>query len=359
LALRDKTNEDLFKLYNDDLVLRLRNPKNLSDTVTMLRHFRGYLGEYPPSPELAKSFLAQYNDRKPRTLYRYTQMIRGFMKWYGEPIDDVRIKVPKTLPPYTEDRDIEKLLAIIPQKRSHKYCIERDQLIVLLAWRTGLRRAELANLLIRDIHDDSLIVRGGKGKKDRMIPLTQDVAARLHSFVENKDPDERVFGLSPESLGMKVKQLAVKAGLNSLHTHTLRHKFATDVLESGTNVKVLQSLLGHENLNTTEIYLSLTDRELYAAANRLDERNNKTTIESRQEKRDSGAQSIRDFHSGVINGSDNDPWIAALRVMLDPANLCRALEPDKVEELQLSKLLVMDQDTVNRLRGFSENNSMT
>jgi integrase/recombinase XerD len=193
------------------------------------------------------------------------------MKWYGEPIDDVKIKVPKTLPPYTEDNDIEKLLEVIPKKRSHKGCIERDQLMVLLDWRSGLRRAELADLLVRDIHGDAVIVRSGKNKKGRMVPLPLKVAARLREFIKNKAPDERVFGLKPASLGMKIKQFAVKAGLNNIHAHTLRHKFATDVLESGTNVKVLQALLGHENLNTTEVYLSLTDRELYAAARRLDE----------------------------------------------------------------------------------------
>jgi len=164
--------------------------------------------------------------------------------------------------------------------------------MVLLAWRSGLRRAELANLVVRDIHKNSLMVRGGKGKKDRMIPLTQDVTARLHQFIKNKGPDERVFGLSPESLGMKVKQLAIRAGLSNLHTHTLRHKFATDVLESGTNVKVLQSLLGHENLNATEVYLSLTDRELFAAAKRLDERNYKATTKHEQEEPDSETPNI-------------------------------------------------------------------
>jgi len=309
-----------------------------------------------PNAELAKSFLAQYTGRKVRTLYRYTQMIRGFMKWYGEPIDDIKIKVPKTLPDYTEEGDIEKLLAAIPNKRSRKDCIERDQLMVLLAWRSGLRRGELANLLVRDVHGDSLIVRGGKGKKDRMIPLTQDVAARLRQFIKNKEPDERVFGLSPESLGMKVKQLVVKAGLSNLHTHTLRHKFATDVLESGTNVKVLQSLLGHENLNTTEIYLSLTDRELYAAANRLNERNNRAAVENGQEKRNSETQSVRDFPSGASSGNNNDPWAAALRVALDPANLYRALEPEKVEEVRLGQLPLVDKNTADRLRELSANN---
>ncbi len=65
------TNEELFKLYDNDLVLRLHNVKNLSDTRKMLTKFKEYLNSYPPSPELAKGFLAQYADRKPRTLYRY------------------------------------------------------------------------------------------------------------------------------------------------------------------------------------------------------------------------------------------------------------------------------------------------
>ncbi len=70
------TNEELFKLYDNDLVLRLHNVKNLSDTRKILIRFRQHLGNYPPSPELAKSYLAPYTNRKPRTLYRYAQMIR-------------------------------------------------------------------------------------------------------------------------------------------------------------------------------------------------------------------------------------------------------------------------------------------
>jgi len=354
--LRNLPNAELARLYDSELALKLHNAKNLRDTRNMLSRFMSYLGVYPPSPELAKSFLAQYTDRKARTLYRYTQMIRGFMKWYGAPINDIKIKVPKTLPPYTEDSDIEKLLAAIPNKRSHKDRIERDQLLVLLDWRSGLRRAELANLLVRDIHEDLLIVRGGKGKKDRMIPLTQDVDECLHRFIKAKGPDERVFGLSPESLGMKVKQLAVRAGLNNLHTHTLRHKFATDVLESGTNLKVLQSLMGHENLNTTEVYLSLTDRELFAAAKRLDERNYKVTKKTGQEKPDSGKQSACAVPGGAAIGR-RDPWIEALRVVIDPTNLCQALQLEKVEEVQLSNLPVINRATIDQLRGLLVNNT--
>ena len=84
--LRQMDNEDLFQIYDSDLVLRLHNAKNLADTWKILARFKENLGDNPPSPKIVKSFLARYADRKPRTLYRYAQMLRVFMKWYGEPM---------------------------------------------------------------------------------------------------------------------------------------------------------------------------------------------------------------------------------------------------------------------------------
>src|SRR5512138_2795035 len=107
-------------------------------------------------------------------------MVKAFMKWYGESLHDVHIKIPKSLPPYTEDVDIEKLLEAAGDKKSHKSLIERDKLLIETAYKTGLRRAELAHLEPKDLHENNLIVRQGKGMKDRMIPLTPDLAKRLH-----------------------------------------------------------------------------------------------------------------------------------------------------------------------------------
>jgi hypothetical protein len=81
LMLRQLSNEELFRLYGGDLALRLHNAKNLSDTRGMLARFKEYLNGYPPSGTLAKAFLTQFANRKPRTLYRYAQMLRVFMRW--------------------------------------------------------------------------------------------------------------------------------------------------------------------------------------------------------------------------------------------------------------------------------------
>ena len=179
----------MFKLYDDDLVLRLHNAKNLSDTRKILARFQKHLNGYPPSPELAKGFLVQFADRAPRTMYRYAQMLRVFMKWYGEPLDDLRIKIPKSLPSYTENDDIDKLFSAIENKRSHKGCIIRDSLLVELALKSGMRRGELSNLEARDIHADFLMVRQGKGDKDRVIPLPPVTAQRLQNFIKDLPGD--------------------------------------------------------------------------------------------------------------------------------------------------------------------------
>lgn len=85
------------------------------------------------------------------------------------------------------------------------------------------------------------------------------------------EPNDKVFKLKGPCITMKIKQFARKAGLATLHAHTLRHKYAANLLERGADIRILQQLLGHENLSTTQIYLSVTDKRLREAANLLDD----------------------------------------------------------------------------------------
>ncbi|MFC1906686.1 tyrosine-type recombinase/integrase [Chloroflexota bacterium] len=263
-------NGDLLKRYDIELVLRLHNKKNLRDTRIILGKFEAFLAGRPPSPDLAKEFLAQFAGRKPRTLYRYAQMVKAFMKWYGQPLDDFKVKVPRTLPPYIEDDQIERILDAIGSKRTHKGCIARDKLLVQLDLRTGLRRAEMADLEARNVHADLVVVRNGKGGKDRVIPLAPSIAQQLNLFVKGMGPSEKVFKLTAPSITMKVKKFAWKAGFEDFHAHCMRHKFATDLLERGVDLKTVQELLGHKNLSTTQIYLAVTDERKREAVNRLE-----------------------------------------------------------------------------------------
>jgi hypothetical protein len=85
LALKHKTNDELFALYEAELILKVHNPRNLENDRRLLAKFHSYLNGSQPSPELAKGFLSQFSGKKPGTLARYATTIKSFMKWYGEP----------------------------------------------------------------------------------------------------------------------------------------------------------------------------------------------------------------------------------------------------------------------------------
>jgi site-specific recombinase XerD len=273
MALRQKTNRELFALYDGELVLRNRSSRGLHEARRTLQHFHDYLGEFPPSVELAKSFLSQFGSRKATTLARYTQVVKGFMKWYGEPLD-ITIKIPKTLPDYVEQGDVDKLVNAMraENKKSHKKSARRDILLVDLILHTGLRRAEAAALKVGDIDTDRqlLIVRMGKGGKDRTIPLSYETSLRLGDFIRGRPKEEKVFELAASSISGKIKRFADKAGVK-LHTHSLRDAFGTQLLERGATIREVQELLGHANLAVTERYTLLTSKHLRKAVDLLDD----------------------------------------------------------------------------------------
>jgi integrase/recombinase XerD len=270
LELRQKTNQELFLLYEGELAFHHHSARGLHESKRILKHFHDYLGEYPPSPELAKSFLAKFSARKPSTIARYGAIIKVFLNWYGEELD-ITLRVPKVLPSYVLRSDIDKLLESIRSKKTHKKIIERDMLLVDLAIHSGLRRSELANLKVGDIDNVRriLVVRQGKGGKDRAIPLSTQMADKLGAHIKTREKDDSVFGLAPATISGKIRFFARKAG-TELHTHSLRDYFATSLSEKGATIREIQALLGHENLTHTERYTLHTDKHLRTAIELLD-----------------------------------------------------------------------------------------
>ncbi len=113
------SNDELYQRYDTELVLKIRNRRNLRYDRQLLEKFRNYIGHLPPSPSLVKGFIAQYADRTPATQARYASTLKTFMKWYGQPMEDFHIKVPRALPQYVEDAEIDKLIRAVESKRSH------------------------------------------------------------------------------------------------------------------------------------------------------------------------------------------------------------------------------------------------
>jgi site-specific recombinase XerD len=130
-------------------------------------------------------------------------------------------------------------------------------------------RSGLVVLEGKDIHSDFLIAHG-KGNKERVIPLLPAIATRLNNFAQGMKPGEKVFKLKAVSIGNKIRVFALKAGLSTFHTHTMRHKFATDLVEKGADIRSVQELLGHADLSTTQVYLSITDKRIRETVGLLD-----------------------------------------------------------------------------------------
>ncbi|MFC1935058.1 tyrosine-type recombinase/integrase, partial [Chloroflexota bacterium] len=225
LSLRQKTNHELFALYYDHLKVRL-TPGQFDQYTQFIDRFQQFLGEFPPSVELATKFLAGYTNRAPATMVRYAGMIRGFMEWYGESLD-IKPRRPRSLPQYVEPGDIEKLIDFIRNKNTHKGTVPRDIMLIRFATLTGLRRSELAHLITGDIQikQKVVFVRKGKGNEDRTVPLLSSLIKDLSEYIRDMKLADSVFGLTERSITDKVSTWSKKAGLK-LHPHSFRHYFA-------------------------------------------------------------------------------------------------------------------------------------
>lgn len=156
--------------------------------------------------------------------------------------------------------------------------------ILYTLYSSGLRLAELLQLRLEDIHWDrnQLLVRGGKGKKDRAVMLSQRLKALLVHYFDQYQPRHYLFEgqderqpYSPRSVQSIVKQAARKAGIQKRVTpHVLRHCFATHLLDNGTDVRFIQELLGHKDIQTTLIYTHITTQSLQKIQSPLDQLGN-------------------------------------------------------------------------------------
>src|SRR5258707_311887 len=162
----------------------------------------------------------------------------------------------------------------------------RFQRIVLMTlYGTGARRAELARLQIPDIDSRRMVIhiRGGKGRQDRDVMLSPTLLEAFPAYWRGlkRKPTQWLFPggrshtadrpITPKAVYHACQKAAQRAGLqNRVHPHTLRHCFATHLLENGADLRTIQLLLGHHDLKETTIYLHLSRRHLNATASPLD-----------------------------------------------------------------------------------------
>ena len=205
-------------------------------------------------------------------------LIRAALKFYYDEVlkrGIVNLSTPKTskrLPTVLSRDEVRSLITSAPTKKS--------KLILEMLYSAGLRLSECTSMKVSDLEAKQKLgwVRNGKGGKDRMIILAEHMIDDFEKYLSKKTPEDFLFSnksgrqLSSRNVQKIVKTAARKAGINKkVSPHTLRHSFATHLLESGTDLRKIQELLGHSNLQTTQIYTKVSIEQLQKVKSPLDQ----------------------------------------------------------------------------------------
>ena len=200
--------------------------------------------------------------------------VKVLRRHYQE-LDLIYPKLPERLPTVLSEQEVAKLI----ESASSAY----HRVILTTLYATGMRRAELARLKVSDIDSQRMMihVRQGKGGKDRDVTLSPRLLEILREYWKWRKPQIYLFPsplrprsgkpISAKTIWHAVRDAASRAGIKKkISPHTLRHSWATHLLERGTDLKTIQVLLGHVDLEATTIYLHLSQRHLQAVTNPVD-----------------------------------------------------------------------------------------
>ncbi|MCX6821322.1 MAG: tyrosine-type recombinase/integrase [Candidatus Aenigmarchaeota archaeon] len=220
-------------------------------------------------------FLLTQKKVKKVTLNHVISALKFFYDSLLEKTIFLRIKRPhreRTIPTILTKEEVKKMIDYTDNKK-HK-------LLIKFTYATGLRVSELVRLKIEnlDLKEGLVYVRAGKGSKDRVVPIPKILVDELMEYlISRKDeniylfPSFKANHLSKRSAEKIISRAAEKARINKWVTvHTLRHSFATHLLNAGTDIRFIQKLLGHKRLTSTEIYTHLTTEDLKRIKNPLE-----------------------------------------------------------------------------------------
>lgn len=193
---------------------------------------------------------------------------------YNQNIDGLIIPRPKK----------EKKLPIVFSRNEIKLLIKntfnlKHQTIIILIYGTGIRLGESVNMLVRDVDFQRKLIhiRAGKGKKDRIVPLPETLIKQLKIYLDQYKPIEYLFeGLnnqqySPRSIQQVLKKALIRVNIRKNGSvHSLRHTFATHALEDGIDIRLIQEILGHSSIRTTEIYTHISSASILSIRSPID-----------------------------------------------------------------------------------------
>ncbi len=268
--LANISNQHPLRSLAQELVIRGFSRRTIKGYLAYNQSFLNFIGKSAKevNQQDLKDYLLYLKGRK----YSNTSLnnVISALKFYYQQIlkrklffNIQRPRREKFLPVVLSKEEIYALLAAIVNSK-HK-------LIISLAYSAGLRVSEVVNLKIKDIDfpSSSITVRGGKGNKDRVTVFSEKLKTELLNLISNRDKNDFVFiSQSGEKLTIRTLQkifasALIRSGIAKAATfHSLRHSFATHLLENGTNIRYIQELLGHQNIKTTQVYTQVASWRL-------------------------------------------------------------------------------------------------
>jgi integrase/recombinase XerD len=219
---------------------------------------------------------------KPSSISRHIVSIRKFFEYLlqeGLISEDPSAlihspKIWKNIPETLSVNEVTTLLSYISSLKNYRHAF-RDKVMIELSYACGLRVSELVNLKLNSIYfEESYIQVTGKGQKDRLIPINKSTLIIIDEYIKTERlkyniDDNHLFlsqhkkFLTRQRIWQIIKKHIKNAGITkNISPHTLRHSFATHLLENGGTLRAIQEMLGHSNISTTEIYTHIEKNRL-------------------------------------------------------------------------------------------------
>jgi integrase/recombinase XerD len=259
--------KELLEKIKNELKLRNYSPRTIESYLGCLSDYFKYIKIIKKDPEinLIKKYLLEKQEKKQssQTINLHLQAVKYFYREIMKSKAEIDIKFSKTaskLPVVLSRKEIEKILDSIKNLK-HK-------LLIALSYGAGLRVSEVISLKIKDVNLDELTIhiKGAKGNKDRISIFSEKLIPKLREIIASGNVNNYIFesnrgGKMDQRSAQKVFENALKkSGIKKEATfHSLRHSFATHLLENGVDVRYVQELLGHANIRTTQIYTKVTN----------------------------------------------------------------------------------------------------
>ena len=256
-----KNKDDFLQFYK----LKLQKKNYANNTIEIYTHYlEKFLETINRSPSKIqssdiKNYILTYNFT---SISQQNQIISAIKFFYEKVLNKKYHKID-----FSRPRKEKKLPKIIDKEtlKDKIYAIKniKHQAILMLAYSTGMRVSEVINCKISDINSKRMIVtiHNGKGRKDRIVPLSLNTLYSLRAYFRKYKPKEKYLfegQKSPQYSATSCNKIVKKYIGQQNHFHELRHAFASHQMENGTDLRVLQTLLGHNSIKTTEIYLHVS-----------------------------------------------------------------------------------------------------